>query len=110
MATHLPELAARIRERIGRLMTEPVAESGPVNSLGQSGDEVRDAFRNAAEWFSSVTHQAGDALDEAVLGVWNVRDLIGHTSRAVTTVESYLTSETPAVEVPSAVAYSAGQR
>ena len=43
--------------------------------------------------------------DEAVLGVWNERDLIGHTSRAVTTVESYLTSETPAVEVPSAVAY-----
>lgn len=34
-----------------------------------------------------------------------MRDLIGHTSRAVTTVESYLIAESPAVEVPTTVAY-----
>lgn len=86
-------------------MSRPVAKPGPVNSLGQDSSEVRDAFRDAAEWFTGITDQAEEALDRPALGVWNVRDLIGHTSRALTTVESYLTSDTRTVEVPTAAAY-----
>lgn len=86
-------------------MTRPEAQPGPVNSLGQSGREVRDAFRDAAAWFARIAAQADDALDRPALGVWNVRDLIGHTSRAVVTVESYLIADTPAVDVPTAVGY-----
>jgi hypothetical protein len=73
--------------------------------LGQTGDQVRGAFREAAEWFSTVSKQAEDRLDQEALGVWNVRDLIGHTSRAVTTVETYLLTDAPPVEVPTAVDY-----
>jgi hypothetical protein len=76
-----------------------------VNSLGQTGDQVRNAFREAAEWFATVSEQAGDRLDQEALGVWNVRDLIGHTSRAVTTVETYLLTDELPVEVPTAVDY-----
>lgn len=86
-------------------MTERGTGSDPVNSLGQTGSEFRRAFREAAEWFASVTNRTGGALDDVALGEWNVRDLIGHTSRAVTTVESYLIAESPAVEVPTTVAY-----
>lgn len=105
MATHLSELAPGLRQWTGGPVNEHDAGFSPVNSLGQTRDEVRQGFREAAEWFVTVTEQSREALDEAALGVWSVRDLIGHTSRAVTTVESYLTSDTPTVEVPSAVAY-----
>lgn len=76
-----------------------------MNSLGQASGQVRCAFRDAAEWFSAVADQAGDSLDQEALGVWTVRDLIGHTSRALTTVESYLVPDLPPVEVPTAVDY-----
>jgi uncharacterized protein (TIGR03083 family) len=40
------------------------------------------------------------------LGEWSVRDLVGHTSRAITTVEGYLADDAPAeVTVPTAEDY-----
>ena len=55
------------------------------------------AFDTAARWFVAVTagiaeRAAGDAEIWAQLGLgeWTVRDLVGHTSRALTTVEAYL--------------------
>ena len=52
----------------------------------------RRAFTDAASWFTPTAAHAYGRYDEAALGVWSVRDLIGHTSRALLTVESYLAS------------------
>src|SRR5690606_715126 len=40
------------------------------------------------------------------LGVWTVRDLAGHTARAILTVETYLTQDEPGdITIPSAEHY-----
>ena len=45
---------------------------------------------------------------EPALGVWDVRSLVGHTSRAILTVEQYLLAEpAPAVTAPDAESYYA---
>lgn len=65
--------------------------------------DVRRDFRRAADGFAAVVRgiQPGN-WERPALGVWNVRDLAGHTSRALLTVESYLdparTTDRPAVE------------
>lgn len=48
------------------------------------------AFASAAAWFLEVAAQAEDRLDEVGLGAWSVRDLLGHTGRSLSTVETYL--------------------
>ena len=42
----------------------------------------RRAFADAAEWFVSMAAAVGERSDQAGLGDWNVRALVGHTSRA----------------------------
>ena len=45
------------------------------------------------------------------LGEWTVRDLVGHTSRSLITIEEYLTDETTGdVDLPTAEAYYAAAR
>lgn len=52
---------------------------------------VRSDFRAAAEALVAVTERLPpDAWDEPGLGEWSVRDLVGHASRALSTVEIYL--------------------
>jgi hypothetical protein len=54
-------------------------------------DEIRDHFRLAAEGFVTVVGLIPpDSWDRPGLGVWTVRDLAGHASRALLTVETYL--------------------
>ncbi|POH68830.1 hypothetical protein C3B61_02670 [Cryobacterium zongtaii] len=55
------------------------------------------AFDSAARWFVAVTagiaeRAAGDdeVWGQLGLGEWSVRDLVGHTSRALSTIEAYL--------------------
>lgn len=62
------------------------------------------AYVAAARWFEQVT---GEIVDwgAAGLGEWSVRDLVGHTSRALLTVETYLATEAPSVEVETALQY-----
>jgi uncharacterized protein (TIGR03083 family) len=48
-------------------------------------------FAAAARSFAALVHDIpADAWDEPGLGEWNVRALVGHTSRSLTTVRSYL--------------------
>jgi hypothetical protein len=47
----------------------------------------------------------GDRWDQPGLGDWDVRALVGHTSRALLTVETYLARPAAAVDVPTAVEY-----
>ncbi|MGB3764757.1 MAG: maleylpyruvate isomerase N-terminal domain-containing protein [Ornithinimicrobium sp.] len=67
--------------------------------------ESISAFEDAALWFGQVVPAADGRWEEAGLGDWTVRDLVGHTSRALLTVESYLGSEERCVEVETATDY-----
>ncbi len=67
--------------------------------------EVRDAFGQAAEWFMGVVPSGTGRWEETGLGEWSVRDLVGHTSRALLTVEVYLDKPAAGAGVGSAVEY-----
>ena len=67
--------------------------------------DERTAFTAAAGWFLAVAPSAVGRWDEPGLGEWTVRDLVGHTSRSLVTVETYLGAEPGEVTVGSAAAY-----
>ncbi|MBM9466259.1 maleylpyruvate isomerase N-terminal domain-containing protein [Nakamurella leprariae] len=63
-------------------------------------------FRNAAYAFANLAAQIPeDRWQEPALGTWSVRDLVGHTSRSLTTVRDYLDRPAERVEIGSAAAY-----
>jgi uncharacterized protein (TIGR03083 family) len=68
-------------------------------------DDSRRAFADAAEWFVRTTELVGDRWAEPGLGEWDVRALVGHTSRSLLTVEAYLARPAQTVEIPSAADY-----
>jgi uncharacterized protein (TIGR03083 family) len=68
-------------------------------------DESRRAFADAAGWFLSATALVGDRWAEPGLGEWDVRALVGHTSRSLLTVEAYLARPAQTAEIPSAADY-----
>ena len=70
-----------------------------------SWDTSRTAFADAAAWFVRTAALVGDRWDRPGLGEWDVRALVGHTSRALVTVETYLARPASAVEVASAPDY-----
>lgn len=68
----------------------------------------REDFRLAAAGFVEVLEAVpADQWGQPALGVWSVRDLAGHTSRALLTGESYLEPATTAIDaaLPDPVAY-----
>jgi len=70
-----------------------------------SWQESRRAYADAAEWFVGTTALVGDRWTQPGLGEWDVRALVGHTSRAFLTVETYLDRPAETVEVASTAAY-----
>ena len=70
-----------------------------------SWDDSRRAFTDAAAWFVRTSALVGDQWDGPGLGEWDVRALVGHTSRSLLTVETYLARPAAAVEVRSAPDY-----
>src|SRR5699024_4329901 len=70
--------------------------------------ETAQTYLDAARWFHGLVGRIPDAAwSEPGLGVWTVRDLVGHTSRAIVTVITYLDRPAEREEVPSAAAYYA---
>ena len=67
--------------------------------------ESRIAFADAAHWFLSVVALVEDRWDRPALGEWDVRALVGHTSRSFLTVESYLAQPADRVEIATAADY-----
>ena len=67
--------------------------------------DSRRAFADAAEWFVGTAALVGDRWTRPGLGAWDVRSLVGHTSRSLLTVETYLAQPAAAVEVESAADY-----
>ncbi|GMA25017.1 hypothetical protein GCM10025864_27760 [Luteimicrobium album] len=68
---------------------------------------VRDAFYEEAGalFVGLVARVPDDAWERPALGTWNVRDLVGHTSRSFVTVLTYLDERPSSVAVESASAY-----
>lgn len=73
--------------------------------MGVRWEETRAAFEDAAAWFVRTASLVGDRWGEPGLGEWDVRALVGHTSRSFLTVEEYLGRPAERVEVASAVGY-----
>lgn len=67
--------------------------------------EITEAFEQAATWFTLSAPAARGRWSEPALGEWTVRDLVGHTSRALLTVESYLSKPADAAHVVCAADY-----
>ena len=67
--------------------------------------ESVDAFTAAAAWFAATTGEADGRWADPGLGEWDVRALVGHTSRALLTVESYIATPAARVDVESAPRY-----
>ena len=53
-----------------------------------SWDDSRTAFADAAGWFVRTAALVSDRWDQPALGEWDVRALVGHTSRALVMVET----------------------
>jgi hypothetical protein len=70
-----------------------------------SWEDSRRAFGDAAGWFVRTTALVGDRWDRPGLGEWDLRALVGHTSRSFLTVETYLGRPAATVEVAGAADY-----
>jgi uncharacterized protein (TIGR03083 family) len=67
---------------------------------------LREAYESAAGLFANTVEQVRPTQwEQPGLGVWTVRDLVGHTSRALLTVEMYLAKPAAQREVIRAVDY-----
>lgn len=73
--------------------------------MGTSWTASRLVFGEAAAWFVATAAQVGDRWSEPGLGEWDVRALVGHTSRSLLTVEAYLAQPAAGVDVRSTAAY-----
>jgi uncharacterized protein (TIGR03083 family) len=72
--------------------------------------DERAAYAEAARWFRTVVDGVDGRWDEPGLGEWNVRDLVGHASRSLVTVETYLDAEPGEVTLPTPASYLGGIR
>ena len=68
-------------------------------------EDSRQAFKDAAACFVQTASAVEGRWDSPGLGEWDVRALVGHTSRSLLTVEAYLAQPAAAVEVESAAGY-----
>ena len=68
------------------------------------------AFTASANWFVATAATVGRRWALPGLGEWDVRALVGHTSRSLLTVEAYLAQPAAAVEVDSTAAYYVATR
>lgn len=73
--------------------------------MSTSWTASRETFAEAAAWFVAVAAQVGDRWEAPGLGEWDVRALVGHTSRSLLTVETYLGIPAVRVDVGSTAAY-----
>ena len=62
--------------------------------MHSSWEDARRAFTDAAEWFVRTAASVDDRWDQPGLGEWDVRALVGHTSRSLLTLETYPVSYT----------------
>ena len=75
-------------------------------SMESSPPTIRLAFDQATAFFITATESVRpEQWNNPGLGEWSVRDLVGHTSRALLTVETYLGRPAPTVELTTPADY-----
>ena len=68
--------------------------------------DVRETFEEAARTFADLVRRIPqDRWDGPGLGEWDLRSLVGHTSRSLLTVETYLGRPADIEDVPGPAAY-----
>lgn len=68
----------------------------------------REVFASAAEAFAALARRIpDDRWADPGLGEWNVRELVGHTSRSLITVSTYLQTTAQREDIASATDYYA---
>ena len=68
--------------------------------------KVRETFAEAVRTFIDLVRRLPhDRWDGPGLGEWDLRSLVGHTSRSLVTVETYLRQPVDTEEVPTPAAY-----
>jgi len=67
--------------------------------------DSRTVYATAVGWFVELVARIDGEWDAPALGVWSRRDLVGHTSRAMLTVETYLRDQPGQIEAASPVDY-----
>lgn len=84
----------------------PASGAGPPGLASVPMDaSVLDEFRLASKAFVDLVGQVpAGGWEMAALGVWSVRDLVGHTSRALLSLEELLAAPEPAAAVLSSPA------
>lgn len=73
--------------------------------MGEQWSSSRAVFAEATDWFLTTTARVGDRWADPGLGEWDVRALVGHTSRSLLTVEEYLARPATRADVGSTVGY-----
>lgn len=74
--------------------------------MDTTGPTVRACFASAASGFAElVAAVPAGCWEHPGLGVWNVRELVGHTSRALSTIEAYLGNGGPGPLIDGPAAY-----
>lgn len=72
---------------------------------------IREAYQQAADFFVDTVAQVQDTQWHQVgLGEWSIRDLVGHTHRALLTVETYLDLPVATAELQRPVDYFLGAK
>jgi hypothetical protein len=95
----------RVAVRPGKCGLDQHADLSNLARMASSWDDSRRAFTDAAAWFVGTTARVGERWHLPGLGEWDVRALVGHTSRSLLTVETYLGVPAVTVEVASAPDY-----
>ncbi|MEZ0342060.1 maleylpyruvate isomerase family mycothiol-dependent enzyme [Mycobacterium sp. pV006] len=68
--------------------------------------DARAVFSLAADHFVTLVGRIpADRWDDPGLGEWSVRDLVGHTSRSLRTISTYLKTSAPREDLADAVDY-----
>ncbi|MBM3925093.1 MAG: maleylpyruvate isomerase family protein [SAR202 cluster bacterium] len=66
----------------------------------------RQAFKEASQFFvDTVARIPAGRWDSPALGVWTVRELVGHTNRALLTLEDYSAHPSSTLDIQSAAEY-----
>lgn len=73
--------------------------------MGLAWEDSQRAFADAAGMFVDLAARTGDRWGQPGLGEWDVRALVGHTSRSLLTVESYLAQPAMSVELETPADY-----
>lgn len=71
-------------------------------------DTTEVMLASAESFVALVSEVPHDAWEKPALGVWDVRALVGHTGRAVSTVLEYLPNAVATADLGSAAEYLAG--